>query len=294
MIVTGLYLWWPSRLTSFGGILYPRLGAGGRLFLKDIHGVTGFWLSFIALFMLISGLPWTKVWGDGFRELRRLSRVSTQAPDWTNGPASEHAAHQNDLEQASSARLDGAAKMGGAARLSFEQAIALARQLDLAAPVTLSPPSDKRPTWLVKAEPQNRPLGRTVELDGVTGAIAKDVPFSSKPWIDQIVAMGVAAHEGQLFGWPNVALGLIAALGFMTLVSTAMLMWLRRRPGSTLGAPMALAPVRIHPAIVLGAVIILGGLLPLFGASLIAVTVIERSVLLHWPKARDWLGLRPA
>ncbi len=294
MIVTGLYLWWPSRLTHLGGILYPRLGAGGRLFLKDIHGVTGFWLSFMALFMLISGLPWTKVWGDGFRELRRLSRVSTQAPDWTNGPASEHAAHQRDLAMASASRLDRGEQGPGSTRLSFDQAIEIARQLNLASPVTMSPPNDKRPTWLVKAEPQNRPLGRTVELDAMTGAIAKDVPFSSKPWMDQIVAMGVAAHEGQLFGWPNVALGLTAALGFMTLATTAMLMWLRRRPSGTLGAPPALAPVRIHPEIVLVAVIMLGGLLPLFGASLIAVFGIERLVLVRWPKARDWLGLKPA
>ena len=120
-----------------------------------------------------------------------MSRVSTQAPDWTNGPASEHAAHKRDLAMASSGMLDRGEQAPGSVRLSFDQVLEIARQYNLAAPVTVSPPNDKRPTWLVKAEPQNRPLGRTLELDAVTGGIAKDVPFSSKPWIDQVVAMGV-------------------------------------------------------------------------------------------------------
>jgi uncharacterized iron-regulated membrane protein len=285
MIGTGLYLWWPSRLNSPAGILYPRFGAGGRTFLKDIHGVTGFWLSFMALFMLISGLPWTKVWGDGFRELRRMTQVATP-PDWTNGPASEHAGHRRDLAQVSDQQTDLVGKA-----LSFDAALVIARDLHLASPVLLSPPMNRRPTWLVKADPQNRPLGRSVELEAATGAIVKDTPFSTKPWMDQIIAYGVAAHEGQLFGWPNVALGLMAALGFMTISTTALLMWLRRRPGGTLGAPRALGHVRIHPLIVLVSIIILGALLPLFGASLILVLLVERFLLPFWPKAQMWLGL---
>jgi uncharacterized iron-regulated membrane protein len=286
MIGTGLYLWWPSRLNSLAGVLYPRLSAGGRSFLKDIHGVTGFWLSFMALFMLISGLPWTKVWGDGFRELRRMTRVATP-PDWTNGPASEHAAHRRDFAQAVS--QDETPLIPS--RLSFDAALVRARDLQLASPVLLSPPSPQRPNWLVKAEPQNRPLGRSVELDSASGAIVKDTPFSTKPFMDQVVAYGVAAHEGQLFGWPNVALGLLAALGFMTLSTTAIIMWLRRRPGGTLGAPRIIGQVRIHPLIIVFSIVILGTFLPLFGASLISVLVIERFVLPFWPKAQNWLGL---
>ncbi len=291
MIVTGLYLWWPSRLTNLAGILYPRFGAGGRMVLKDIHGVTGFWLSFMALFMLISGLPWTKVWGDGFRELRRMSRVSTQSPDWTNVPSSEHAVHQNDLALALATWLDAGEQAQGSNRISFDQAIGLARQLHLASPVMISPPIEKRPTWLVKAEPQNRPQGRTVELNAATGAISKDLPFSSKPWIDRIVATGVAAHEGQLFGWPNVALGLVAAAGFLTIALSAMLMWLRRRPAGMLGAPTKLGSVRIHAVAFVIFFFVLGMLLPTFGMSLICVLGFERFVLPFWPDAQQWLGL---
>ena len=69
MIITGLYLWWP-RGSGLGGLLYPRLSASGRTVLRDLHAVTGFWLSFFALFFLLTALPWTKVWGEGFETFR--------------------------------------------------------------------------------------------------------------------------------------------------------------------------------------------------------------------------------
>ncbi|MBM3625475.1 MAG: PepSY domain-containing protein, partial [Alphaproteobacteria bacterium] len=61
MILTGLYLWWPRNSIGVAGVLYPRKG---RPFLRDLHAVTGLYVSFFALFLLVSGLPWTKVWGE--------------------------------------------------------------------------------------------------------------------------------------------------------------------------------------------------------------------------------------
>ena len=64
MILTGLFLWWPSQTKGLGGILYPRLGQGRRGLWKDIHAVTGIYVSFFALFLLLTGLPWAKSWED--------------------------------------------------------------------------------------------------------------------------------------------------------------------------------------------------------------------------------------
>jgi len=68
MLITGLYLWWPSNIKSMAGIVYPRLsksksGKNSRLWWRDLHAVTGFWISFFTLFLLLSGLPWAKSWG---------------------------------------------------------------------------------------------------------------------------------------------------------------------------------------------------------------------------------------
>ena len=85
MIVTGLYLWWPRKAKTLAGIVYPRLAAGSRIFWCDIHAVTGFWISGLALFLLLSGLPWAKFWGDYFKNVRRLTGTAVVRQDWSNG-----------------------------------------------------------------------------------------------------------------------------------------------------------------------------------------------------------------
>ncbi len=45
MLGTGLYLWWPRDARGAGGVLYPRLGAGRRVFWRDLHAVSGIWIS---------------------------------------------------------------------------------------------------------------------------------------------------------------------------------------------------------------------------------------------------------
>ena len=90
MLITGLYLWWP-RASGVGGVLYPRLDGGTRQFLRDIHAVTGLWLSLLALLLLISALPWTTVWGSELKSTvassKPLSFVRTGRQD-RNPPSS--------------------------------------------------------------------------------------------------------------------------------------------------------------------------------------------------------------
>lgn len=62
LIITGLYLWWPRNAKGLAGIVYPRLSRDGRVFWRDLHAVTGLWVSFFLLFLLVSGLPWAKSW----------------------------------------------------------------------------------------------------------------------------------------------------------------------------------------------------------------------------------------
>jgi uncharacterized iron-regulated membrane protein len=67
--------------------------------------------------------------------------------------------------------------------------------------------------------------------------------------------------------------------------------WRRRQPG-TLGAPPAAGAEGGRGAVVVGsAVLVLGIWLPLFGASLAAVLVVERFVLRRVPALAAWLGL---
>ncbi len=298
MIVTGLYMWWP-RSGGLAGVFYPR---GGRLFLRDLHAVTGFYVSFFALFLLISGLPWTTVWGNGFEMARSAPQQLAQI-DWTTGPASEQAqrmAAYNGAPPASDEHAEHRAHMGmkhdaAPKRLEgFDRVAEAARGYQLAAPVILVPPSPTNPNWEARSETQNRPLQERLSFDAQTFALAKREDFSGKPLIDKIVSVGVAAHEGHLFGVANQLLSLFTALSFLTLVVSSLLMWLRRRQEGALGAPPALAASpRFAPALVV-LILTFGVFLPTLGMSLIAVFCFEAAAKRYMPGLAAWLGLRAA
>ncbi len=77
---------------GLGGVLYPRLGGGRRMFWRDLHGVTGIWISSSALFLLLSGLPWAKSWGNYLKAARRLTGTAVARQDWSNGSEGGNAA----------------------------------------------------------------------------------------------------------------------------------------------------------------------------------------------------------
>jgi uncharacterized iron-regulated membrane protein len=177
--------------------------------------------------------------------------------------------------------------------ISVEQMASTLRPLNLAAPVLISPPSKREPGWTGKSDAQNRTLRVTMVLDPVTGTILNRENFNQRHPIDQIVGYGIAAHEGQLFGWFNQALGVLTAAGLCLLAVSGVVMWWRRRPDGKLGAPEPVGSDRLA----LGLCVLLIGFglfLPLFGLSLIVVGLIERLVLRQIPGVRAWLSLRPA
>jgi uncharacterized iron-regulated membrane protein len=272
LFLTGLYLWWP-RNAGLGGVLYPRRG---RL-VRDLHAVTGFWISALALFFLLSALPWTKVWGGAFKQIE-ASAAAAPSRDWTTGPASEHAEHLHQRAEAAIAAPGG-----------FDRVAALVPSLNLAAPVLIAPPGAHRPDWTVSSDSQNRTARDNVAIDPA-GQVVRRAGFAAKPLLERIVGVAISAHEGHLFGWVNQALGLLTGLGLLTMSVSAALMWWKRRPGGVLGAPPAAGAPRVGPG--LGALVIgLGIALPMMGVSLVLVLILERLVLSRIAPARRFLGL---
>ena len=308
MILTGLYLWWPSGRIGYAGVLYPRLGASGRTFFKDLHAVTGFWLSLLALFFLISALPWTKVWGGSFKYLRSFGAAREVRQDWTTGPASarmqrqemfnkaqpseneaddEHAAHRAHHHSDAVDGKDSLYPTG------FDKISVRVLPLSLPEPVLISPPSPTSPNWIVRSDTQNRPQRVSLEFDSKSFRLVKQAGFADRPLVDRVIGVGIAAHEGQLFGWPNQLLGLITAAGYLTLVVSSMLMWWRRRPEGALGAPPEVLPRRRLASALIGLIATLGVLLPTLGLSLLATLAGEALLRRSSPAASRWLGLNP-
>lgn len=275
LIITGLYLWWPRNADGLAGVLYPRLNQGKRLFWRDLHAVTGIWVSGFTLFLLITGLPWALVWGGALKELRQQQDHAhhSATPDW--GLRSAENLHGHDAS-------------GGI--LLPEILVQNAAALKFAPPAELSPAVARPGEWTLQSQTQNRPLRAEARFDGKTGELLRTQHFAEKKAIDRIIGVGIAAHEGQLFGWFNQLLGLLTTTGLMWMSISAFVLWRRRKPTGTLGAPPPFPQSRIGNTI--GTIILLLALLlPLLALSIVSLVLLEWLVLRRLQGARRWLGL---
>ncbi|WP_066718708.1 PepSY-associated TM helix domain-containing protein [Sphingomonas pituitosa] len=296
MLLSGLFLWWP-RHGGLGGVVYPRLTGGGRRFWRDLHAVTGFWVSAFALFLLVSGLPWAKSWGSYLKAVRGVVEGHPVQQDWTTGRA-EELRRRTAADAGTRAMMGEHAEHHGMAMahpavsyVPLDRLIATLGPLRLATPVLVAPPTGPGQPWTAKSDAANRPLRTDLTLDGDTGRLLSRKDFAHRRLVDRLVGYGVAIHEGQAFGWLNQLLNLLTALGLILLAVSSVVLWWRRRPEGVLGAPRASMP---QPAALafFALVIALGLFLPLMGISLLLVLAAERLVLVRLPAARRWLGLR--
>jgi uncharacterized iron-regulated membrane protein len=300
LLLTGVYLWWPQQVHSLAGILWVRTGQGSRVFWRDLHAVTGTLVAGSALFLILTGLPWATGWGSYFEQVRVLTHTSSKHRDWTTGRASEIAARVALNSSTLSPMADMPDMDHGMHTIerlapaesyaAFDRVVPAAAALGLAAPVEVMPPKHPGGLWTAKSNAQNRTLRDTVELDPHTGAVVSREDFYQRPVLDRMVAYGIAAHEGQLFGPLNQLLGVLTAAGLIVLSLSAVQLWWRRRLHGVLGAPAALPRPRMGLA--LGcAVFCLAVYLPAMGLSLALVLALERLVLRRVPAAQRWLGL---
>lgn len=311
MIVSGLYLWWPSG-RGLAGVLWPRLASGTRVFWRDLHAVTGFWVAGLAMVLLLTGLPWADVWGSAFKAVRAEMGWVKGAQDWTIGgraaDAGEHAEHDHAAMMAGGGAMpamshvmpDGTIMTMEMTAVPLGQIVAEARSEHLPFPVIVTPPGMPQrfggkamSAWSVRSDTQNRPLRVSLTYDPMTGRQISRESFADKHVIDRVVGYGVAWHEGQLFGLANQVIGVVTALMLVMLCVSGFVMWRRRKPDARLGAPppsATTARLRGVAVIVIG----LAAFLPLLALSLLLVALVERLVFRRIPAFAQWLGLASA
>lgn len=141
--------------------------------------------------------------------------------------------------------------------------------------------------WKLTSQTQNRPEIKTILYDGENGAAIDRRGFADKHMIDRIINHGIAWHEGQLLGWLNQAIGVMTALMLIALAASGAVMWWRKRPTGTLGAP-PIPGARQMRMITVG-LKALAVILPMLGASLVVFWLLDQAIQRAWPP----LGARP-
>jgi uncharacterized iron-regulated membrane protein len=298
LFLTGLYLAWPRPRFTAWGFMLPRLRAKGRVFWRDLHVVPAVWCAAGTLFMLSTGLLWTKGAGQWYRTIStalgqgtpRASQASAHrselvgwSPTLKSGltekvdqlasapPGDEHAAHRGGRTAPAGTALppDG----------PYEHALPLASVLALAAehqvpqPFAIGLPVGPAGIYSAISD-RSQPFRRAfLHLDQYSGRVLADVRFKDFGYLAQFFSWGIIAHEGRLFGLANQILGTLAAAGVLLLAASGLIMWWDRRPAGQLGAPEGHAAL---PRPVLIGTLVLACLLPLLAASLAVVGLIDQ------------------
>lgn len=292
LVASGLYLWWP-RGKSPAGVLWPRLSKRGRILWRDLHAVTGFWGSLLLLFMLLSGMTWTGMWGKQYAELwnrfpaamwndvpksdkqaGELNTSHVQTVPWalenTPMPVSggDHAEHMNHA---------GMSHAPAAPKVSLQQVVDIATERRIEPGYSITQPKTADGVFTVSVFADDPRNDATLHIDQYTGKVLADVRWADYSGVAKATEMGVMLHEGKFFGWINQLLILLVCLMILLGSVSGLVIWWKRRPQGGLGVPpMRHDLPRWKTAMVL--MFALAVAFPLVGASLIVVWLLDRIV----------------
>lgn len=218
MMITGLYLWWP-RGNKQRGAFAPKLAHKGRKFWREMHAISGAWLSLWIIAIILTGLPWSLVWGDLFSRTGKAMNEGFPEAIFNSRPISTS---DSSLPQ-----------------ISMNKLIQKISALELRHDYKIDYP------WFEKGVFAVMPLrhGGTAKdaayvfLDNRTGTVIKDLRWKDMGAFGRASSIGVAFHEGRLFGTANQLLNLAAVITLIGLAITGPIIWWKRKPVGSLGAP---------------------------------------------------------
>ncbi|MFY1665194.1 PepSY-associated TM helix domain-containing protein [Pseudomonas sp. Pseu.R1] len=299
LVVSGLYLWWP-RGRSSAGVLFPRISAKGRVLWRDLHAVTGFWGSVALLFMLLSGMTWTGMWGKVYadvwntfpaamwndvpksdKQASELNTAAVQTVPWAmeNTPmpvsSGDHAEHMNHGAMSSAP---------AAPTVTLQRVVDIARERNIEPGYSITQPKTADGVFTVSVFADDPRDDATLHVDQYSGKVLADVRYTDYSAVSKATELGVMLHEGKMFGWLNQLIILFICLMVLLSSVSGIVIWWKRRPQSGWGVP----PLRHDlPRWKIATVVMLalGVAFPLVGISMLAVWLLDRIALSRFAKS---------
>jgi uncharacterized iron-regulated membrane protein len=206
----------------------------------------------------------------------------------------EHAAHQANMDSMPGMVMDdlplpltpwavGNAPVPQSADASAAQALPLGRIVALVASLGVPRgydivlPTSTTGVYTVSYFPADPKDERTLYIDQYSGAVLKDIRYGDYGAISKAVSYGTSLHMGRYIGVANQILCAVISLGLAGMAVTGFVMWWKRRPQRSLGAPSrerAAPPMRGWKT----GLVLLGIVFPLMGATLLAVWLADRTM----------------
>ncbi len=246
LLLTGIYIFWPSRELGIKGFFRIRTKLGSRILLRDIHAIGGFWISGLLLLTLAGGLPWTDVFGAGFKQLQKITHTGFP-PSWFG---------------------IGVKSIPKGEMISLDKAIVIAKQQNLSGTVTLDFPKYKAGVYSVSNTTMPLKEMKKIYFDAYTGKKLLTLNWEDIGVLMRARLWVMAFHQGQMGCW-NFLLMLFVSIA-LTLISIAGFFSFK---GRSWGIPEAPKNFKIGIGVIV-AIVLLAVILPLFGVNLFFITLI--------------------
>ncbi len=297
MALTGYFLFvkgWRARRRQ-----KAKRVRGARL--RWSHGLIGAVVAPGLLLLVVSGLPWTGVWGAQTQKLATAGGTSFWSMDEgaMSNPTStldESLPHGHTVPWAQGkTQVPSSTPPSGGAEVSVanvDTALTVGQREGLKSPMTVAFPQGDRGVFSAIGYAFNDPgQEKTVHVDRFGGRVVSTYGYADYPALAKVVSQGIAVHEGRRFGTLNMWLTTAFCLAVIAACVTGPVMWWRRRPRGSgeLGAPRGRMPLRAAPWLA-ALVVALGLFLPVFGVSLLVVLLLDRFVLSRWSRTRRFFG----
>lgn len=297
LAASGLYLWWPRAMERGKPRLAVRWRKGGRIRWRDLHATTGALLSLVLIGYIVSGLTWSRYWGENWRAVTAAVTPSTEVE------ASSTPATMGDLDRLGrriawadkddpvyASAAPGAVAPGQLAKpLGYNDINEIAKTENMVPGYSIVPPSDTTEDGstvygsyaVVNHWPQKLSEQRTLYLDQFSGETIANATAAQDGALARATSWGVDMHMGTQYGIITRILATAACLGLLTSIATAIVMWWKRRPTGGTGLPGRSAensraePPRSAVVAIGVTATALAVLYPSFGVSLVVVLVAE-------------------
>ncbi|MGD7024815.1 PepSY-associated TM helix domain-containing protein [Rossellomorea vietnamensis] len=280
LVLTGLYLWWPKKKSQIWGTVLPRFGKKGRVFWRDLHAVPAFWLSIFITILILTGLPWTSVVGE---QINKLATAANSYPQYalSFGPKPESVLTTKDVigdGPWATENMEVPASAGSGNSKTLDEINQAADRNEVQKPYTISLPQGEKGVYTLATSHTKPGDNATLNVDQYSGEVLSDVRFADYGLIAKAITVGIALHEGRLFGLANQILGAITCLGIVLMVFSSFVMWRKRKPKGTFGAPAAMNDAKVKWGVI-AILAVLGILMPLVGLSILIIVIIDFMVL---------------
>ena len=251
LVATGIYLWWPRKANQLWGVWLPRLRRKPYILLRDLHTVSGIYLSIVAIVISLTGLIYSYSWGAGFK----YAATKTEAYAMFSKPM---------LCKSPPEAKD----------LPIDRLIEVARDKMPGKTLTIWFPRAPNGVYLALGGSDYGPtVHEMLFLDRATGEILDDRYISQTKPVYWLGSWNYSLHVGSVLGQPSKWLWLGACVVLMTSPVTGIWMWWARRPTGSLGLPRRVNVLR--PRWLVAIITATSVLLPTLGISVVVVLVVE-------------------